>query len=151
VTGWANFKVPNQDIKWEEVHQGDIGVDLSFLNNKLSVTYDYYNRQTKDMLYWRVVPLASGINWYGEAAVNTMPINIGKVSNIGHEFSVNYRDNFGGLTLGVGFNASFNKNTVKELGTEGAAPLMSADGINRTENGRSMSELWGYRCIGMFT
>lgn len=151
VSGWANFKVPNQDIKWEEVHQGDVGIDLSFLNNKLNVTYDYYNRQTKDMLYWRVVPLASGINWYGEAAVNTMPINIGKVSNIGHEFSINYRDNFGDLTLGVGFNASFNKNEVKELGTEGAAPLMSADGINRTENGRSMSELWGYRCIGMFT
>lgn len=151
VSGWANFKVPNQDIKWEEVHQGDVGIDLSFFDNKLTFTYDYYNRQTKDMLYWQVVPLASGINWYHEGASNTMPINIGKVSNIGHEISINWKQNIAGFSYGVGFNASFNKNEVKELGTKGAAPLMSADGINRTENGRSMSELWGYKCIGMFT
>lgn len=151
VSGWANFKVPNQDIKWEEVHQGDVGIDLGFFNNQLLVTYDYYNRQTKDMLYWRVVPLASGINWYYEGAFNTMPINIGKVSNIGHEISVSWRQTIKDFTYNVGFNASFNKNEVKELGTEGAAPIMSADGINRTENGRSMSELWGFKCIGMFT
>lgn len=151
VSGWANFKVPNMDIKWEEVHQGDIGIDLSFFNNQLTFTYDYYNRQTKDMLYWRVVPLASGINWYHEGAFTTMPINIGKVSNIGHEISIGWRQSIAGVSYNVGFNASFNRNEVKELGTEGAAPLMSADGINRTENGRSMSELWGYKCIGMFT
>ena len=151
VSGWANFKVPNQDIKWEEVHQGDVGVDLSFFNNQLTFTYDYYNRQTRDMLYWRVVPLASGINWYYEGSYTTMPINIGKVSNIGHEISINWKQSVGGFNYSAGFNASFNKNEVKELGTEGAAPLMSADGINRTENGRSMSELWGYKCIGMFT
>lgn len=151
VSGWANFKVPNMDIKWEEVHQGDIGIDLSFFNNQLTFTYDYYNRQTKDMLYWRVVPLASGINWYHEGAFTTMPINIGKVSNIGHEISIGWRQSIAGFSYNVGFNASFNHNEVKELGTEGAAPLMSADGINRTENGRSMSELWGYKCIGMFT
>ena len=150
VSGWANFKVPNQDIKWEEVHQADFGIDLSMFNNQLTFTYDYYNRQTQDMLYWRVVPYASGINYYHENASNTMPINIGKVSNIGHEISVNWKQNIAGFNYGVGFNASFNKNEVKELGTEGAAPLMSADGINRTENGHSMSELWGYRCIGIF-
>lgn len=151
VSGWANFKVPNQDIKWEEVHQGDVGVDLGFFNNQLTVTYDYYNRQTKDMLYWRVVPLASGINWYYEGAFNTMPINIGKVSNIGHEIAISWRQTIRDFVYNVGFNASFNHNEVKELGTEGAAPLMSGDGINRTENGRSMSELWGFKCIGMFT
>lgn len=151
VSGWANFKVPNQDIKWEEVHQGDVGIDLGFFNNKLTVTYDYYNRQTKDMLYWRVVPFASGINWYYEGATNTMPINIGKVSNIGHEVTLSWRQTVRDFVYNVGVNMSFNKNEVKELGTEGAAPIMSADGINRTENGRSMSELWGYKCVGMFT
>lgn len=150
VSGWSNFKVPNQDIKWEEVHQGDFGIDLSFLNNKLNVTYDYYNRQTRDMLYWKVVPLASGINYYHEGATNTMPINIGKVSNIGHEFSVTWQQRVGDFRYNVGFNASFNRNKVVELGTEGAAPLVSADGINRTENGRAMSEFYGYRALGIF-
>lgn len=150
VSGWANFKVPNEEIKWEEVHQFDLGLDLSFFNNQLTFSYDFYNRQTKDMLYWRVVPLAGGTSWYTDIQ-NTMPINIGKVSNIGHEFAINWKQSIAGLNYSVGFNASFNKNEVKELGTEGAAPLMSADGINRTENGHAMSMLWGYKCEGIFT
>lgn len=150
VSGWANYKVPNEDIKWEEVHQFDFGVDLAFFNQRLQFSYDYYNRQTKDMLYWKVVPLGSGINWYHDGATNTMPINIGKVSNIGHEFTLNWRDHAGDFNYSVGFNVSLNKNEIKELGVDGAAPLTSPDGINRTENGRSMSELWGFKAVGIF-
>ncbi len=150
VSGWANYKVPNEDIKWEEVHQFDLGVDLSFFNQRLQFSYDYYNRQTHDMLYWKVVPLGSGINWYYDGATNTMPINIGRVSNVGHEFTLNWRHNIGDFNYTVGFNVSLNRNEIKELGTDGAAPLTSPDGINRTENGRSMAELWGYKAIGIF-
>ena len=150
VSGWANYKVPNEDIKWEEIHQFDLGIDLSFFNNRLNFSYDYYNRQTQDMLYWKVVPLASGINWYYDGATNTMPINIGRVSNIGHEFAVNWRHNLNDFNYSVALNVSLNKNEIKQLGTDGAAPLVSGDGINRTENGRSMAELWGYRAVGIF-
>lgn len=150
VSGWANYKVPNADIKWEEVHQGDFGIDLSLFNNRLTFSYDYYNRQTHDMLYWKVVPYASGINYYHEGATNTMPINIGRVSNIGHEIAINWTQRLNDFNYSVGFNASFNSNKVKQIGEEGAAPLVSPDGINRTENGRSMSELYGYSTIGIF-
>lgn len=150
VSGWANYKVPNADIKWEEVHQGDFGIDLSLFNNRLTFSYDYYNRQTHDMLYWKVVPYASGINYYHEGATNTMPINIGRVSNIGHEIAINWTQRLNDFNYSVGFNASFNTNKVKQIGEEGAAPLVSPDGINRTENGRSMSELYGYSAIGIF-
>lgn len=150
VSGWANYKVPNADIKWEEVHQGDFGIDLSLFNNRLTFSYDYYNRQTHDMLYWKVVPYASGINYYHEGATNTMPINIGRVSNIGHEIAVNWTQRLNDFNYSVGFNASFNSNKVKQIGEEDAAPLVSPDGINRTENGRSMSELYGYSAIGIF-
>lgn len=150
VSGWANYKVPNANIKWEEVHQGDFGIDLSLFNNRLTFSYDYYNRQTHDMLYWKVVPYASGINYYHEGATNTMPINIGRVSNIGHEIAINWTQRLNDFNYSVGFNASFNSNKVKQIGEEGAAPLVSPDGINRTENGRSMSELYGYSAIGIF-
>lgn len=150
VSGWANYKVPNADIKWEEVHQGDFGIDLSLFNNRLTFSYDYYNRQTHDMLYWKVVPYASGINYYHEGATNTMPINIGRVSNIGHEIAINWTQRLNDFNYSVGFNASFNSTKVKQIGEEGAAPLVSPDGINRTENGRSMSELYGYSAIGIF-
>lgn len=153
VSGWANFKVPNEEIKWEEVHQGDFGIDLGFLNNRLTVTYDYYNRQTRDMLYWRVVPLAGGVPEY-TGIESKMPINIGKVSNKGHELTITWKDNFRGLNYSIGFNASFNRNKVLNLGEEGAAPISGSDGfhssINRTQDGAAMSMLYGYQCIGIF-
>ncbi|MCD8182465.1 MAG: SusC/RagA family TonB-linked outer membrane protein [Bacteroides sp.] len=148
VQGWANFKVPNEEIKWEEVHQTDLGIDLGFLNNRLNVVYDYYNRQTQDMLYWRVVSMASGIGYCTD--INTkMPVNIGKVENIGHELSITWTDHKAGWNYSVGFNTSFNRNKVIQLGEDGAAPLVY--GINRTENGRAMGLLYGYKAIGIFS
>ncbi len=149
VSGWGVFKVPNPDIKWEEVHQGDFGIDLGFFNNQLTFSYDYYNRQTRDMLYNQVVPLGSGINFYPEDAVTYMPINIGKVLNTGHEIAINWRQTVSDFTYGVGFNASWNHNEIQSLG-ENNAPITSADGINRTQEGHSIAELWGYKCIGIF-
>lgn len=149
VSGWGVFKVPNPDIKWEEVHQGDFGIDLGFFRNQLTFSYDYYNRQTRDMLYNQVVPLASGINYYPEDAVIYMPINIGKVLNTGHEIAINWRQTVNDFTYGVGFNASWNHNEIQSLG-ENNAPITSADGINRTEEGHSIAQLWGYKAIGIF-
>ena len=145
--GWASFTVPNENIKWEEVHQTDVGIDLGFLNNRLSFIYDYYNRQTTDMLYKRLVPLASGIGYYTDIN-NTMPINIGQVQNIGHEFTLTWSDKKGDFHYTVGGNISFNQNKVIQLGDEGAAPLMF--GINRTENGQPMGFFYGYKAIGIF-
>lgn len=154
VQGYANFKVPNDKIKWEEVHQFDLGLDLAFFNNRLTFSYDYYNRQTQDMLYWAVVPLAGGMGYYTDYN-NKMPINIGKVENYGHEFSINWTDKVADFNYSVGFNAAFNTNKVLELGTEGAAPLQSGANqygfyMNRTENGKAMAQLWGYECVGIF-
>lgn len=149
VSGWGVFNVPNPDIKWEEVHQGDFGIDLGFFNNRLTFSYDYYNRQTRDMLYNQVVPLASGINEYWEGAVEYMPINIGKVLNTGHEIAINWRHTVADFTYGVGFNASWNHNEIQSLG-DNNAPITSADGINRTEEGHSIAQLWGYKAVGIF-
>jgi len=145
--GWASFTVPNANIKWEEVHQTDVGIDLGFFNNRLSFVYDYYNRQTKDMLYEDVVPLASGIGYY--TSINTeMPINLGQVQNIGHEFSLSWSDRKDGFKYTVSGNVSFNQNKVIQLGTAGAAPLIY--GINRTQNGQPMGLFYGYKAIGIF-
>lgn len=147
VYGWASFTVPNANIKWEEVNQTDVGIDLGFFDNRLSFVYDYYNRQTKDMLYKRLVPLASGIGYYTDLN-NTMPINIGQVENIGHEFTLSWSDRKGKFNYSIGGNVSFNENKVIQLGDEGAAPLMY--GINRTEDGQPMGFFYGYKAIGIF-
>ena len=139
IKGYTEQKVL-RDISFE-VHQGDFGIDLGFFNNQLTFSYDYYNRQTRDMLYNQVVPLGSGINFYPEDAVTYMPINIGKVLNTGHEIAINWRQTVSDFTYGVGFNASWNHNEIQSLG-ENNAPITSADGINRTQEGHSIAELW---------
>lgn len=153
VQGWASFTVPNEDIKWEEVHQADLGIDLGFFNNRLTFTYDYYNRQTKDMLYWRIVPLASGIGYYpNQTAISDpatrQPINIGQVENIGHELTLIWNDKSGDFHYTIGGNVSFNQNKVIQLGDQGAAPITY--GLNRTENGQPMGFFYGYKAIGIF-
>ena len=78
----------------------------------------------------------------------TMPINIGKVQNIGHEFTINWNDKIRDFKYSVGLNVSFNKNKVLDLGIEGAT-LTDGD-YNRTESGKAMGLLYGYKAIGIF-
>lgn len=145
--GWGNYKVPNENIKWEQVNQTDIGLDLTFLNNRLNFVYDYYNRQTKDMLYWSTLPMGSGVGYY-DSQNTTMPINIGKVQNIGHEFTINWNDKIRDFKYGIGINASFNENKVIDLGVEGA--ILTDGDYNRTESGKPMGMLYGYKALGIF-
>lgn len=145
--GWGNYKVPNENIKWEQVNQTDIGLDLMFLNNRLNFVYDYYNRQTKDMLYWSTLPMGSGVGYY-DSQNTTMPINIGEVQNIGHEFTVNWNDKIRDFKYGIGINASFNENKVIDLGVEGA--ILTDGDYNRTESGKPMGMLYGYKALGIF-
>ncbi|MFV0468494.1 MAG: TonB-dependent receptor domain-containing protein, partial [Dysgonomonas sp.] len=84
-TGAWVATVANRDLKWEEVNQTDFGIDLTFLSNRLTVTYDYYNRQTKDMLYRGSLPLSAGMSYYfsSDDPANTVPVyfNAGLVEN----------------------------------------------------------------------
>lgn len=145
--GWGNYKVPNKDIKWEQVNQTDVGIDLMFLKNRLTFVYDYYNRQTKDMLYWRTLPMGSGVGYFDNQN-STMPINIGKVENIGHEITIHWHDKIRDFKYGIGINATFNENKVINLGVDGA--ILTDGSYNRTESGKPMGMLYGYKAIGIF-
>jgi TonB-linked SusC/RagA family outer membrane protein len=155
VQGWSSVTFPNENIKWEEVNQVDIGLDLNFLDNKLSFTYDWYNRQTKDMLYRLNLPISSG---FGYAWDNnpSVPINLGQVQNIGSEVTLNWRDTKGGFYYSVGLNASFNSNKVVRIGETGAVLYDGGIGLNmpgsvsRTEDGLAMGQFWGYKVTGIF-
>lgn len=155
VQGWANTRFPNKEIKWEEVNQTDIGIDMGFMNNRLTLTYDWYNRQTKDMLYMLNLPLTAGIGAYNDASVK-VPINIGQVENIGHEISVTWQENKNDFYYSVGTNLSFNKNKVIKIGEDGAVLNDGGVGaampgsVNRTVDGEPMGQFWGYNVIGIF-
>jgi len=102
--------IPNPDLKWETTAQTDFGVDAAFLNDRLRIVFDYYNKDTKDLLRERILPLSSGYDriW----------VNDGELTNKGFEISVDgdiikNKD----WTLSTAVIFSKNKNEVVSLGT----------------------------------
>lgn len=159
-TGAWLATVGNEDLKWEEVNQLDFGLDLVFFKNRLTFTYDYYNRQTKDMLYQGAIPLSSGVSYYfsSTSPANTPPVylNAGLVENKGHEISIGWRDKSKDFSYSLGLNTSFNSNLVKRVGETAGAETIDA-GLDaswpllaRTEDGHPMSMFYGYKAIGIF-
>lgn len=88
VSGWTGpgwiyrvwSGIPNPDLKWETTAQADFGIDMAFLNRRLRVSFDYYDKQTSDLLRERNLALSSG---YGK-----MWVNDGKIQNRGFEVTV---------------------------------------------------------------
>src|SRR5690606_31947827 len=79
-SGTRPSQLANPDLKWERTRQFDIGIDLAFLNNRLSITADYYNKYTTDLLLPLPIEAISGFSSYYA--------NSGEISNKGFEFSV---------------------------------------------------------------
>jgi TonB-linked SusC/RagA family outer membrane protein len=144
-------QLTNQNIKWEQVNQADIGLDLGLFNNRLNFTADWYSRQTQDMIYQVPVPLSAG---FSNSSVYT---NIGQMSNKGLELAIDYRGKKGDFTYSVSANAAFNRNLVKQLsGTnnnpinDGAAGDYLESTVARTQAGLPMSQFYGYIVDGLF-
>jgi TonB-linked SusC/RagA family outer membrane protein len=150
----------NEDLKWEEVNQIDAGIDLGFFGNRLTVTYDYYNRQTRDMLYRGSLCLTGGMSYYfnSDDPANTVPVyfNAGMVSNQGHEVSIGWNDKRNDFSYGINVNMSFNSNLVKQVGDKPGATTIdkgldaSWPLLARTEDGYPMSMYYGYEVLGIF-
>ena len=97
----------NPDLTWETSEQFDLGLDARFFNNRLSFGFDYYNKNTKDLLI-KVAPLP-------EIGVASAYANSGKVNNYGFDFEIGWRDRIGDLKYSVNTNFGTLHNEVKEV------------------------------------
>lgn len=159
-TGAWTAILGNENLQWEEVRQVDAGLDLGFFNNRLTLTYDYYNRQTRNMIYRGALPLTSGLSYYfaSDDPGNTISVllNAGLVQNSGHEISIGWKEKRGDFQYGIQWNASFNANIVKQVGDAPGASIIDAGVDNswslvaRTEDGYPMGLFYGYNCLGIF-
>ncbi len=108
VTGFAPNALANENLRWETTTSLDFGVDISFLNNKLNATLDYYRKTTDDLLVQVTVPQLTGFN-------NTLR-NFGKVQNNGLEFALNSVNvNTNDFRWETSFNIAGNRNTVVDV------------------------------------
>lgn len=102
----------NPDIKWEETAMTNVGIDFMAFNNRLSLTADWYVKNTKDILLTVPIPISSG-------GANDPIRNAGKIRNTGFEFNLGWMDQPNSdISYGVNLIGSFNKNKVIAMGTE---------------------------------
>lgn len=102
----------NPDIKWEETAMTNVGIDFMAFNNRLSLTADYYVKNTKDILLTVPHNISSG-------GANDPIRNAGKIRNNGFEFNLGWMDQPNpDISYGINLIGSFNKNKVIAMGSE---------------------------------
>jgi TonB-linked SusC/RagA family outer membrane protein len=127
----------NADVTWETTTVTDLGIDLSLLKNKLSLTFDYFDKTTSDILYFKSVSsvLGFGVNRY----------NAGELNNKGFEVNLNFQTSIGKLNIGVAPNFSYVKNKVTKL-ADGKLKDIGAGLFV----GQPMYPIYGYVADGIF-
>ncbi|MDN3663799.1 SusC/RagA family TonB-linked outer membrane protein [Algibacter miyuki] len=142
----------NPDLKWESSYQTNIGVDLGLFNSKVTLSLDYYNIDTKDLILGN-----NGIPEYFGFANDEILTNLGEINNKGFEISLNTRnitnDNFSWTT---DFNLSVNKNEVvalindADLFGDATPSYFSHDRSYVLRVGESVGQFWGYEYAGVY-
>ena len=106
----------NRSLKWETSEQTDIGLDIEFLSGRISLSADYFIKNTKDLIDEIPMPSVAGV------ATNPLG-NVGKVQNKGWEFTVGYRNQTkSNIQYYVNANFSYLKSEVKDLGDRAFLP-----------------------------
>lgn len=142
-------RLSNTKLQWETSEQADLGFDATLLKGKLSVSFDWYNKKTKDWLI--AAPILA------TAGADAPFINGGDVTNKGVELAINYKSTIGEFGYSIGVNGAYNKNTVGQIPTadgiiHGAtAQLFDNSGeFYRAQNGFPIGYFWGLKTAGVF-
>ena len=139
-------RLANEDLKWEESIQTDLGLDLGFWRNKLTFSVDYYIKKTSGMIIDMPIP-----SYVGEARPQA---NVGDMENSGVEFELGYKWNIADANFAVKGNASYLKNKLKNLGNDTGfvnyGISQFSDGGTRAENGEPFPFFYGYKTKGIF-
>lgn len=130
------------NLKWEVTEQKDIGLDIGILKNRIGITLDYYQKNTRDLLNSVVLPSSMGFG-------STLR-NVGEVMNRGFELGINAAVFTGEFRWDLNTNLSLNRNKVMKLyggedilgGTVGA--VIVNDNSNILREGRPIGQFWGY-------
>lgn len=149
VTGALPTTPANPNVKWESQYSTDLGLDLALFNHQLTITVDYFNKKTQDMLV--NVPIS-----YAAGYIDNFPtLNAGSISNKGVEIAAAYRKSLKKLSYTLSGNISIVKNKVLSLGNGneilagGVNP--GGENVTRTAVGYSIGQFWGYQADGLYT
>ncbi|AMJ67502.1 hypothetical protein AXW84_20315 [Hymenobacter sp. PAMC 26628] len=144
--GYAQSGLANPDLTWEKNSQTDLGVDVGFLNDKFSVSLDYYNRLTQGMLLNRDLPGTVGY------AVNYRK-NVGELQNRGLELAATANLKVGAVRWTINGNISGNRSKVLDLGGPAlfpGEPAQNWPNVYQVRVGDPLGDFNGFRALGIF-
>jgi TonB-dependent starch-binding outer membrane protein SusC len=131
------------DLKWETTEQIDIGVDLGVLRNRLTLTADYYIKNTRDLLSRVILPSSMGYS--------STTQNVGRIQNKGVELGLDADVIEGAFSWNVNTNIAFNRNKVVELNNgedllrDNISMVVINDVTSILREGQPVGRFWGYR------
>ena len=147
VVGSYSDQFANSDIKWEIVEDLSAGIDMAFLNNKITATIEVYSKKTEDMIMLKEYPFYSGYPNY-ESQVWS---NIGSIISNGIELELGYHDYKGDFKWSVDVNFTHFKTYADKLAD--GIPYLDAwwgDYLTRTVEGELVGQFYGYKTDGLF-
>lgn len=141
------------DLRWEKTASTNLGFNLGFLRDMIDVTFDYYYKDTKDLLMKNVaIPSTTGY-----AKLNYQ--NVGEMTNKGWELYVNANRfvKIGKFSVSAGFNIAQNFNEIKEMDDrvlQGINTTWTATNrgtyLNRIQTGNPLGSIYGFRYQGVY-
>jgi TonB-linked SusC/RagA family outer membrane protein len=146
VTGYTIRALANKNIHWESTYMTNIGLDMGILNNQFTLSVEYFNNITKDMIIQRPIPPSFGYD------VNPFD-NVGEVQNKGIELELGYSKSSGDFNFNASGNISFVRNEVLSLGDEGTTIAQGdwyGDNLTLTKVGEPIGYFNGYVVDGLF-
>ncbi len=136
----------NPDLRWEKTAQFDVGFDIGFFQDRITLDASYYNKKTTDLLLDTPVPHTTGYE--------TIYQNIGSIRNQGLDLMLTTRNietkDFSWTTT---INANFNRNKILSLGENNEDILLNGflEGYSILRVGESVGSFYGYERYGVWT
>lgn len=153
--GFLNTGVINGNLRWEKSKTTDVGLDLGLFKDRVSLTFDYYDRRTSDLLTNLDLP-----SYVGFGSLRT---NLGTYQNKGYEFAINANIfDKGDWKINAGVNASFVKNKILQLpfngndkNRQGGLQIFDPKSgqvvwVGGLQEGQALGDIYGYKQVSVF-
>lgn len=146
--------IANTGIKWESQEQWNVGLDLGFLQDRVNLTFDWYRKESKDMLMQLQLPSYMGTSGNASSALSAPWGNYGTIRNTGYEITLSTHPLVGKFQWDSDMQISVNRNKLVALSGTSAAQIVGygqwTDVVSVSNVGESLYNFYGYVCDGVY-
>ncbi|TCO10800.1 SusC/RagA family TonB-linked outer membrane protein [Natronoflexus pectinivorans] len=154
-TGYRQTNIANPFVQWEKQEQYNLGFDVGFINNRIDLVLELYQKTSTDMLMELQLPSYMGTRGNASSRLNPPMGNFGEIENKGIEITLNTRPVVGRFQWDSNVTFTMNKNKLLGLGDSPSAHIEGygqwTDVVSLTTIGQSLYGFYGYQVAGIYT